>query len=327
MGILLGAILMVVSGHDPIAGYYYMFIGGFGSLPSFLETLAYATPLMLTAACFSVGAKAGIFNVGAEGGAYLGALGAAAVAGGIALPAGLHLAAATAAGMFFGVVWTIPVAVLKIWRGVHEVITTIMLNWVAHFFVIYTVLYILRYPGYVVRTAPALPTARYSVLIGEATLTTVIFVAIAFCILTYVLLWRTRLGYELRLVGSNPDAARYAGVSIRRAVFFSLVFGGMAAGLAGASQVIGRPPVWALSSTLAEVMMLGYNGIGVALIGRNHPIGGIFAAVLIGGMMNGGLFMNYMTRIRPEIVQAILGLIILALALPELLEIIRRKSR
>ncbi len=325
IGLVAGGLLMIPFGFDPIEAYRALFQGAFGSLPDMLETLAFATPLMLTAITFAVGVKTGLFNIGAEGQMYMGAIGATAVAGVLHLPAGLHVALATAVGMFLGALWALPAAVLKIWRGVHEVISTIMFNWIAFHFSIYLAIYYLAEPGRAERTVPALPTARYPILSDEATLTAVIFVAVAFCFAVYFYLWGTQAGYELRLAGENPEAARYAGVSAGRAVLISFVIGGLAAGLAGASQIIGRPPAWSLYATLGNIITLGFDGIGVALIGRNHPIGGIFAAILFGALQHGGRYMEYQAGVASEMVRAISGLIVIALAVPEIGAIIRRR--
>jgi len=327
IGLLLGALLMVIFGYDPIIAYYWLFRGSFGSISNIMETLSFATPLMLTAVTFAIGSKAGLFNIGAEGQIYLGALGAAAVAGAITLPAGLHAAVATAFAMFLGAIWAIPAALLKIWRGVHEVISTIMFNWIASHLVTYLTIYYFAQPGQAHRTVPALPGARYPVLMEGASLTAVIFVAVAFCIGIYIYLWGTKAGYELRLVGANPDAANYAGVNSRRVILLSFIIGGLAAGLAGASQIIGRPPAWSLYATLGNVVTLGFDGIGVALIGRNHPIGGIFAAIFYGGLRHGGRFMEYNAGVYSELVRAINGLIVMALATPEIIPIIRRRLK
>ena len=295
-----------------------------------MEMLAYSVPLMLTAITFAVGMRAGLFNIGAEGQVYMGAVAAAWIGGHFVLPAGLHLFATTAFAMLIGAVWAFLPAILKIRAGVHEVISTIMLNWVAFFHVPYLI--INRFAGVnPERTATILPTARYEILKldgASASLTAVIFVALAACVVVYILLWRTRAGYELRLVGDNPDAARYAGISIRRAIFISFIIGGMAAGLAGASQVIGRPLLgWTLPATLGTVFGLGFWGIGIAVVGRNHPIGGIFAALLFAGMLNGAKFMEYDWGISSELVVAIQGVIIIALAIPALLAMSRRGVR
>jgi len=318
---------MIPFGYDPLKAYPALFKGAFGSLSDIMETLAFATPLMLTAVTFAVGVKTGLFNIGAEGQMYLGAIGATAIAGLIPLPPGLHLAVATLFAMLLGALWALPPALLKIWRGVHEVISTIMFNWIATHLSMYIAIYYLAQPGRSERTVPALPSARYPVLMEGATLTAVIFVALAFCIAVYIYLWGTRAGYELRLVGENPEAARYAGVDARRALILSFAIGGLAAGLAGASQIIGRPPTWSLYATLGNVITLGFDGIGVALIGRNHPIGGIFAAILYGALQHGGRYMEYHAGVSSELVRAINGLIVVALAVPEIWAIISRRLK
>jgi simple sugar transport system permease protein len=227
--------------------------------------------------------------------------------------------------MIFGALWSLPAAVLKIWRGVHEVVSTIMLNFVALSLVQYLIRFQYGEPGRAERATPALPSARYFIL-GES-LTTVILVVVGFAVIVTILLWRTTLGYELRLVGDNPDAARYAGVSMSKALVTSFILGGLAAGLAGATQVLGRPPSWTIFATLGNIVNLGFQGIGVALIGRNHPLGGIFAAIFYGGLTHGGRFMEYEARVSSELVGAINGIIVIALALPELVKMIRGREK
>jgi len=323
IGLAVGALLMLAFGYDPVRAYVALFYGAFGSTDGVLESLAYATPLMVTAVTFGVGARAALFNIGAEGQAYVGAIGATIVGGVILLPAGVHPIAATIVAMCFGALWALPAAALKIWRGVHEVVSTIMLNWIAFWFVTYLIRTYLAEPGRAERAIPALPTARYAVI--GATLTTVIVVSVAFCIAVTILLWRTGIGFELRLVGDNPEAAKYAGVSRSKAILMSFLVGGLGAGLAGASQILGRPPSWTLYATMGNVINLGFDGIGVALIGRNHPIGGILAAVFYGGLMHGGRYMEYNVGVASELVDAINGIIVIALAVPEIAAIIRRR--
>ena len=327
IGLLLGALLMVIFGYDPIRAYYWLFRGAFGTVPDIMETLAFATPLMLTAVTFAISAKAGLFNIGAEGQVYIGALGAVAAGGAIALPAGIQIAVATIFAMLFGALWAIPAAILKIWKGVHEVISSIMFNWIATYLTTYIAIYYLADPNSAERTVATLPGARYPVLIGGSSLTAVVFVAIAFCIGIYIYLWGTKAGYELRLVGANPDATKYAGVDSRRVILLSFVIGGLAAGLAAATQIIGRPPTWALYATLGNVVSLGFDGIGVALIGRNHPIGGILAAIFYGGLQHGSRYMEYNAGVYSELVRAIGGLIVIALAIPEIVDIVRKRLR
>lgn len=321
IGLIIGAILMAIFGYDPIAAYSALLIGSLGSFDGICESLANATPLMLTGLTFAIGMKSGYFNVGAEGQAYLGAIGAIMIGSTIHLPYGVHLAIATLFAMFMGALWSLPVSALKAWRGVHEVVSTIMLNWMALFFVRYLIEYHYYEPGRAERAMPVLPTARYQVL--GASLTTVIFVAVAFMLFAYFLLWRTTLGYELRLTGSNPEAARYIGINSTRVIFLNFFLGGLAAGLAGATQVLGRPPAWTIYKTLGNVINLGFDGIGAALIGRNHPIGIIFASILLGILSYGARFMMYL-GVDPDLTRAVNGVIIIALSLPELYRIIKR---
>jgi len=325
LGLTVGALLMLAFGYNPIRAYVALFAGAFGTSSGILESLAFATPLMATAITFAVGVRASLFNIGAEGQMYLGAIGATIIGGTVFLPPGVHLVAATACGMIFGALWALPAAILKIWRGVHEVVSTIMLNWIAFWFATFLVRTYLGDPERAERAIPAMATARYQV-IGE-TLTTVIVAVLLFCIITTIVLWRTGIGFELRLVGDNPDAAKYAGVSISRAILVSFLVGGLAAGLAGASQVLGRPPSWTLYATLGNILNLGFDGIGVALIGRNHPIGGVAASIFYGGLLNGGRYMEYNVGVSSELVMAINGIIVIALAIPEILTIVRRRRQ
>lgn len=327
IGLAAGGVLMLAFGYSPVRAYQALVVGAFGSVEDMLETLAFAAPLMMTALTFAAGVRAGLFNIGAEGQMYVGAIGATFVAGMLQMPAGIHVAAATLGGMLFGAVWALIPALLKVWRGVHEVISTIMSNWIAFYLSTYLAINFLGEPGRAERTRPAMLTARYPVLSEDATLTAVIFVAIAFAVVIYLYLWGTRAGYELRLAGENPDAARYAGVHAGRVVFLSFVLGGLAAGLAGASQIIGRPPAWSLYATLGNVTTLGFDGIGVALVGRNHPIGIVLAAILFGALAHGGRFMEYEAGVLSELVRALNGLIVLTLAVPEIWVIIRRRVR
>lgn len=328
VGLIVGALIMIIFRHDPIEGYIAM-LKGYGIFIAkrtfmtreFMFALAFATPYMLTAITFAVGVRAGLFNIGAEGQLYIGAAAASWMAAHVALPSGFHVFAVTVFAMLAGALWAVLPALLKIWKGVHEVISTIMLNWIAFYLAMYLAIYHLR-GAWAHITAEALPTARYPVLAG--TLTAVIFLALLVCIGVYIFLWRMHPGYELRLVGDNPDAARYAGMSISRAIFLSFIIGGLAAGLAGASLAV-RPEKWGFHATLGDLMGYGFAGIGVALVGRNHPMGIIPAAIFFGGLAHSGRFMEFDVGISSELVGAIQGIIIIAMALPGLLALLRRK--
>lgn len=324
IGLFIGAILMAAFGYNPIYAYAMLLYGAFGGVPEIMETLAFAVPVMLTGLTFAVGVRAGLFNIGAEGQMYLGALGAVIVGGALNFPPGLHLVFTTLMSAFMGVLWAVIPALLKISRGVHEVVSTIMFNWIGFWLVIYLVVYQFAEPGRAERSLPVLPSARYGVLLEGSTLTTIIFVAVALCLLFYFILWGTKMGYELRVMGANPDAAKYAGIKPWRTTLLAFILGGIAAGLAGGSQVMGRPPAWSLYATLGNVVGLGFDGLSVALIGRNHPIGVIFASIFLGALSQGSRTMQYYAGVYFELVRAISGIIILALSVPEALAIFRR---
>ncbi|RLG83443.1 MAG: ABC transporter permease [Thermoprotei archaeon] len=327
IGLGFGALLMAIYGYDPILAYKALFRGAFGDITEIAETLAFSIPLMLTGLTFAIGVKAGLFNIGAEGQMYLGAIGAVAFGGLLSLPHGIHVAVAALGAMLFGALWSVGPALLKIYRGVHEVISTIMFNWIAYWFVMYLALHVLVDPNRSERTIPVAETARFSVLLKGSTLTGAIYVAIAFCIVVYLFLSLTKIGFELRLLGANPTAAQYAGVNPKKVIFLSFLIGGLAAGLAGGLQIIGRPPAWALYGTLGNVLGLGFAGIGVALIGRNNPIGVVLAAIFYGALQHGGRYMEYEAGVCSELIGAISGLIIIALSVPEVVTLIRLRLK
>ncbi|MEM1940356.1 MAG: ABC transporter permease [Candidatus Caldarchaeum sp.] len=322
VGLVGGAALMAVYGYDFVKAYRALFLGAFGDFSGFLETLAFATPLIMTGLTFAIGMRSGLFNIGAEGQMYMGAIGAVFVGGMLNLPPIIHLIFATVFGMLAGAIWSLPAALLKISRGVHEVVSTIMLNWIAFWLVTYLITYHVADPARAERAVPAQETARYLVI--GASLTTVFILVIAFSLIAYFLLWRTTLGYELRVVGHNQEAARYAGINISKTMMTSFFLGGLAAGLAGVSQVLGRPPHWTVFATMGNLINIGFEGIGVALVGRNHPIGIIFASIFYGGLLHGGRFMEFEAGVASEIVRAINGIIILALAIPAALDLVKK---
>ncbi len=325
IGLLSGTALMWAFGYDAFGAYAALFRGAFMDPGGLMESMAVAVPLTLTALTFSIGLRGGLFNIGAEGQLYFGAIGAIIVGSFVTMPAPFHLLAATASGMLFGMLWSLPIALLKLTRQVHEVFSTIMMNWIAYWLTIYLITYFLADPTRAERALPVRETARYQVI--GATLTTVVVPALVLAVVMYVVLWRTTVGFEIRVTGSNIEASRYAGINQYRVYLASIALGGLAAGLAGASQVLGRPPSWTVYATLGNVMNLGYEGLGVALIGRNHPIGIIFAALFYGGLIHGGRFMEFYYGVASEIVRTINGIIIIALAVPELAALLKSALR
>lgn len=324
-GLGAGAVLIGVFGHDPVKAYYYMFSGSLSDLSGLAESLAYAMPLMLTGLAFAISVRAGLFNIGAEGQLYMGALGAVIFGGLLRMPPWLHPLATMAGAMGMGVLWSSIPAILKIYRGVHEVISTIMLNWTSYYVTMYLTLYRLADPLRAERSVEVLESSRLPQLVAGTGLTWGFVVAAIFSAAAHLFLYVTRQGFEMRIVGLNPDAARYAGIGVRRALLASFAIGGAAAGLAGCLQIIGRPPSYALYGTLGNVFGLGFTGIGVALIGRNTPLGIVAASVLYGVILNGGRYMEFYAGVSSELVAALTGAIVVLLSMPEILRILEKR--
>ena len=317
IGLAIGAVIMLGFGYDPGEAYVSLLKGSFGSVFSWAESLSNATPLILTALTFAVAMRGGLFNIGAEGQLYIGALAAVSVSL-IHLPSPLHLVVALLAAMVAGMLWSLPVAILKLTRDVHEVISTIMLNWIAHFFAFYMIANVLTDPMRGEKTISIAETSRFARILSGTSLNYGIVVAVVAVFLVLLLLWRTSAGFEVRVAGHNPESANYAGISQRKQVLRVFLIGGALAGLAGAVQVMGRPPTYALVTGMSQFVNLGFDGIAVAMIGRSHPIGIIFAAIFFGGLMTGGRIMQFSPGVPLELVRVVEGVIILALAVPEL---------
>ena len=320
LGFAIGAVLLALWGFNPLEAYVALFQGAFGDRYGLTSTLADATPLILTGLTFAIGVRSGLFNIGAQGQIYIGAI-AAVGASLFPFPPGVHLVATILFGMIAGALWSLPAAILKATRGVHEVISTIMLNWIAWYLSLYLAATVVVDPNRAERTISVAPASRLVPFLAGTDLTAALFISVLFAIIIYWILWHTALGYEIRAVGLNPDAARYGGIRPALMVSLSFVLGGLSSGLAGATQLIGRPPTYALYGDLSNVVNLGFDGIAVALIGRNHPVGAVIAAILMGALSSGARSMQIFAGVPLEMVKVVQGAIILALAIPELLKL------
>jgi len=321
VGLLVGALLMRIWGHNPWKAYQALFVGAFGNFYGLADSLAYGTPLILTALTFSICARAGMFNIGAEGQVYLGAM-AAITVGYISLPAGWHLIVGLLFAMIAGAAWSLGPAILKITRGVHEVISTIMFNWISRFLCFYLIANVLVDPIRAEKTISIPKSARFPILVRGTDLSYAIFAAVAFALVIYFVLWHTVTGYEVRAAGLNPTAARYGGINAKRTMLLSFILGGMGAGLAGAAVVMGLPPTYAEITGLGYTMGKGFDGMAVAMVGRNHPIGILFSAFFFGGLTAGGRAMQGV-GVPLEMVRVVEGIIVVAMAIPGLVRLLR----
>lgn len=317
LGLLIGAVLMALWGYDPLAAYAALLEGALGSQYAIANTLSRATPLILTGLTFGIGVRAGLFNIGAQGQMTAGAAAAVAAGGLLHLPAGLHLLVAALASMAAGALWSLPAALLKVSRGVHEVISTIMLNLIGLWLVTYLVVTYLTDPIRGERSFQVAASARFPDLLVNGGLTYAFIAALTLAVVMHAVLRHLTSGYELRAAGLNPEAARYAGMRPNWSLTLAFLLGGLAAGLAGATQVLGRFP-YALTNTLSTLGTLGFDGIAVALLARNHPLAAIPSALFFGILAAGAFQMGSQAGVPIDMVQIVQGTIILVVAVPEL---------
>lgn len=273
------------------------------------STIAAATPLILTGLAVGVGFKAGLFNIGGTGqvlvGGFVAAMAGAAVADQpVPVAVGVAVVAGALGGAFYGF---IP-GVLKAFTGAHEVVSTIMLNSLAAFAIVGLVNDVFKIQGPTFARTAQVGNAAMPILFGRNGSLGIV-IALLVVALAYVLIYRTTLGFEIRTVGANPSAARYAGMSPRRLIILTMSLCGMFAGLAGTIEILTLgyyPAVFGTS--------IGFAGITVALLGRAHPVGIVGAALLLGGMRAGAPAMQITAAIPIEIIDVIQGLILLFLA-------------
>ncbi len=319
--LLVGAVIVYISGSSPFEAYKALFSGAFGSTYDFAQTLTRATPLIFTGLTVAFAFRCGLFNIGGEGQLYVGAMAAAIV--GISftgLPFYIHIPLALGVGALAGGVWALLPGVLKARVGAHEVITTIMMNYIGVLLCSYLSNYPFKAEGWVAQTNVVEPSAQLPRLIPSTQLTASIFVAILCVGVTYYILYKTTLGYEIRAVGLNPPAAEHGGVNVQGKIIIAMVISGMIAGLGGSGEVLGLHKRFIFGFSPGY----GFDGIAVAVLGRNHPVGVVLGALLFGALRNGGMVMKQMTNVPTDLVVVIQGIVILFVAAPEMFRIFRK---
>lgn len=314
LGLIAGGILMLGFGYNPIQGYIALWQGAFGDRYFIGETLRQVTPLMLTGLAVAFAFRANLFNIGAEGQVFVGWLAAVWVGLSFDLPAYIHLPLAVLAAALAGALWGLIPGLLKATRGVHEVIITIMLNYTA----LYSTNAIIR--NVLTDNKDATDTINSSAMLSSEWLQSItdfsrlhygLIIAIFAAVLMWFIVERTTLGYELKSVGYNPNASKYAGMSVKRNIILSMVISGAFAGLAGAMEGLGTFGYMSVQSGFTN---LGFDGIAVALLGANTAPGVVIAAVLFGGLKVGALNMPTQAGVPNELVDIIIALIIFFVA-------------
>lgn len=278
-----GMIALAIVDVNPLVGYSALLGGAFGSGGALAATVVQATPLLLVGLALCLSFESGFFNIGAGGQYGVGALAAALVGGFVHLPGIWQLAAMAAAAIVAGALWALGPALLRAFTGASEIITTLMLSYVASYLIDYVVTGPGRSGGVVNQTPSLSGNAIFPPLAATTQLTAAVFVALAFVPLTWFLLRRTTFGYSLRMVGRNPDAAQAAGISVKRVAVLSLTVSGAVAGLSGMLEVA------AVTHSVPQNFSteVGFDAIAVALLAGNQPFGILVASFLLGGLAAG----------------------------------------
>ena len=317
---VLSALVIWAIGENPWAAVKLMVSGALGSSYGWGYTLYYATNFLFTGLAVAVAFQASQFNIGGEGQAAMGGLGVALVCLFIPFPHwSIALLVAMAGGALFGALWALVPAWLQARRGSHIVITTIMFNFIAASLLNYILVNMLRPAGSMDPASARFPEvtnlptfhdmlAPLGIAFSKSAPVNIsLLIGLALAVAVYFLLWRTRLGYEIRAFGQNQDASTYAGISTTRITIISLMISGGIAGMMSINNTMGESERLILNS----VEGAGFIGIAVALMGRNHPFGVLLAALLFGFLYQGGGELALWTKIPRELITVIQALVIM----------------
>ncbi|RFC00255.1 sugar ABC transporter permease [Rhizobium leguminosarum bv. trifolii] len=318
---LISGFVVWLIGESPLGALSLLLEGSLGSGEGIGLTLFYATSFIFTGLSVAVAIHAGLFNIGSEGQAYVGGLGCALVALSLDnyVPWYVTMPIAVVGAALFGAVAAFIPAWLQAKRGSHIVITTIMFNYIIASLMNYLLVHVLIVPG---KMAPETRTFLeggqlpkltwlmeiFGAKLGAAPLNVSFIIALVMCYVVWLLIWRTKLGFEMRTLGVSPTAASYAGIPYVRIVMIAMMLSGALAGMMALNPVMGA----SARLQVGFVSGAGFVGIAVSLMGRNHPLGIIFAAILFGILYQGGDWISFeMPNITREMILVIQGLVIL----------------
>lgn len=333
---IVGGFIVLLIGDNPFVTYYHMIGNSFGSLNDIGYTLFIATPLIFTGLAVAVAFRCGLLNIGAEGQLYIAAFATAWVGikfGGTivnifgkeenwswtSLPSVLLIAVCVATAIIAGAVWGAIPGLLKAKFGSHEVINTIMLNFIAVALVSYFTQYFYKIPGDPIMQTAEIGQGAHIPRISQyipgmpdfVPLSVAFLLAILMCFLVYFLLWKTKWGYELRAVGENPSAAEYGGISPKKQIVIAMTISGALAGMVAIGEVLGYR--YRYYDGFSDGW--GYLGIAVALLGRNHPLGIFIAAIFFAVLKRGEIFVDIETRfVSKDLVEVLQAIIIIFVA-------------
>ena len=328
VGLLIGAVFLMIAGISPAVAYGKLFSSIFSKPKYLVWTLVYASPLIFTGLSVAFSFRTGVFNIGAEGQFVIGGLVACVLGIVLKLPAGLHAIVCLAAAAAAGCIWSLIVGVLKVKRGIHEVLSFIMFNWIAF----YLSNYVVNLPGIHRDSSEATQDVAASarLLMPEGLRSTLdcsnahwgIVLAVIAAVIIWVIIEKTTLGYKLKAVGFNSNGAEYGGIDANKSILTALGISGLLSGLGGAVQVLGMA---GRLSQFAGQEGFGFEGITVALIGSSNPIGCIFSGLFYGAMKYGGSKLS-IVKAPSEVVDIIMGCIVLLIAIAHVFKVFVLKA-
>jgi simple sugar transport system permease protein len=326
---LIGGVIILLVGGNPIIAYMGLLEGAFGSVRALSETAIWSTPYIFAGLAVALAFRGGLFNIGAEGqlafGAVFSSLIGYALPGwlGFDLPMWIHLPLTILVGGLAGGLWAAIVGALKAYTGGHEVINTIMMNYIA----LNATSFLLNGPmkdhaplNVIARTPEIAESARIMPIFDGLRIHWGFVFALLMAFFVWWLLNKTTLGFEIRTVGLNPDAAQYAGINVKRAIVLTMLFSGILAGLAGTVEVTGLN----YRHELGFSSGYGYDAIAIALLGKSHPLGVVLASFLFAAMRNGATRMQFLTQLPVDLISMIQALILLFVAADAIVRYIYR---
>lgn len=309
------SLFFLAAGVNPFKAYWVMLEGSFGSIYSLSVTGLRMTPIILTGLSATLAIKAKVFNIGMEGQLYMGAVGATVV--GLlpgTIPAFLHISLALIVGSVCGLAWSLIPALLRAYRGINEIIVTLMFNYIAIHLTSYLINGkngILAELGADFPMSPRIAeSCRLPELIPNTGLHFGFLIAIVMAVLVYVTLSHTTVGFRFRMMGASEEASHFSGINIPRQICYVMMLGGLLSGLAGAIEIVG------LKFRLYDHFSpgYGYDGIAVSLLAKLHPLGTILSAAFFGALRAGGTLMQQVTGVQVSIIYIILCLTIIFVA-------------
>lgn len=332
---LLGALIMAAFGDNPIKAYSGLIAGALGSGGGWAITIRKMAPLILTGLSVAVAFKAGLFNIGASGQFLMGTVFSVAVGITFAgLPVVIHLPLALLAGIVGGVLWGAIPGLLKVYTGAHEVIVTIMLNYIASLFANWTVYAGSQgqahgplwntAAGAISESPDIAQSARIPLLFGDPyRVHGGIFLVLAVVFLIWWLMYKTTIGFEIRTVGQNVKAAKYAGIMVNWTIILTMMIAGGLAGLAGTIETLAVNYKFSPEFSGA----VGFDGITIALLGQTHPLGVVLASFMFGALNAGARKMQFDSGVSTDIIQIIQALVLTFVAAPLIIRTLLRLHR